>query len=169
MSNLSLDPTGSAALSPDQVLTIPAGELAGYSAEALFQFKNDAADLLGIAKGIVDHIDRALGLKYADRAQQLRLAAGKDTGVIHFDDGRVRITADLAKKVAWDQARLAQLAQQIAANGDDPSEYLEVIYRVPETRFNAWPESIRSAFVPARTLKAGKPSFRLALLGGDAP
>jgi hypothetical protein len=149
---------------PDQVLTIPAGELANYSAEALFQVRNDAADLLGAAKGIVEHIERALGLKYAEQAHQLRLAAGKDTGVVHFDDGRVRVTADLPKKVEWDQARLAELARQITDNGDDPAEYVEVTYRVSETKFNAWPEGIRSAFLPARTLKTGKPAFRLALL-----
>jgi hypothetical protein len=152
---------------PDQVLTIPASQLATYPAEALFQIKNDAADLLGAAKGIVEHIDRALGLKYAERAQQLRLAAGKDTGVIHFDDGQVRVTADLPKKVEWDQARLAQIARRIVANGDDPAEYVEVTYRVSETKFNAWPASIRSAFLPARTLKPGKPAFRLALLGAN--
>jgi len=155
------------ALTPDQVLTIPAGELANYSAEALFQIRNDAADLLGAAKGIVEHIERALTLKYADRARELRLAAGKDTGVIHFDDGRVRVTADLAKKVEWDQTRLAKIARQIADNGDDPAEYLEIAYRVSETKFNAWPESIRSAFVPARTIKTGKPAFRLALLQSE--
>jgi hypothetical protein len=155
------------ALTPDQVLTIPAGELANYSAEALFQIRNDAADLLGAAKGIVEHIERALTLKYADRARELRLAAGKDTGVIHFDDGAVRVTADLPKKVEWDQVRLAQIAQRIADNGEDPAEYLEVTYRVSETRFNAWPESIRSAFVPARTLKTGRPAFRLALLQSE--
>lgn len=153
---------------PDQVLTIPAGDLADYPAEALFQFRNDAADLLGVAKGIVEHIERALTLKYADEARELRLAAGKDTGVIHFDDGRVRVTADLPKKVEWDQARLAQIAQQITANGDDPGEYVEVTYRVSETKFNAWPEGIRAAFVPARTVKSGKPAFRLALLQEDA-
>ena len=155
-------------LTPDQVLTIPAGELAAYSAEALFQVKNDAADLLTTAKGLLEHIDRALGLKYAERARALRLAAGKDTGVVHFDDGRVRVTADLPKRVEWDQARLAQLARRITANGDDPGEYLEVAYRVSETRFNAWPESIRGAFLPARTVKTGKPAFRLALLETDS-
>ena len=152
---------------PDQVLAIPAGELANFSAEALFQIRNDAADLLGAAKGIVEHIERALTLKYADRARELRLVAGKDTGVIHFDDGHVRVTADLPKKVEWDQAQLAQIAQRIAANGDDPAEYLEIAYRVSETRFNAWPESIRSAFLAARTVKTGRPAFRLALLQSE--
>jgi len=76
----------------------------------------------------------------------------------------VRITADLPKKVDWDQTRLAEITRRIAANGDDPSEYVDTSYRISETKFNAWPESLKSAFAPARTLKTGKPGFRLALL-----
>lgn len=151
-------------LSPDQVLATPAGELAQQSGESLFQLKNDAADLLAAAKAIVEHVDRALDLKYAQRAHELRLAAGKDTGVVHFDDGRVRITADLPKKVEWDQAKLNDITRRIAANGEDPAEYVEISYRVSETKFNAWPETLKSAFASARTLKTGKPGFRLALI-----
>ncbi|MFW6098576.1 hypothetical protein [uncultured Ralstonia sp.] len=151
-------------LSPDQVLTTPAGELAQQSGESLFQLKNDAADLLAAAKAIVEHVDRALDLKYAQRAHELRLAAGKDTGVVHFDDGRIRITADLPKKVEWDQAKLGDITRRIAANGEDPAEYVEISYRVSETKFNAWPETLKTAFASARTLKTGKPGFRLALI-----
>ena len=151
-------------LTPDQVLATPAGELAQRSSESLFQMKNDAADLLAAAKAIVEHVDRTLDLKYAQRAHELRLAAGKDTGVVHFDDGHVRITADLSKKVEWDQTRLAEITRRIAANGEDPAEYVEISYRISETKFNAWPETLKSAFAPARTLKTGKPGFRLALI-----
>ena len=150
--------------SPEEVLATPAGDLAALASEALFQLKNDAADLLSAARAIVEHLERALELKYADRAHALRLTAGKDTGVVHFDDGRVRVTADLPKKVDWHQKRLAEITQRIAANGDDQSEYVEISYRISETKFNAWPESLKSAFAPARTLKTGKPGFRLALL-----
>ena len=150
--------------SPEEVLATPAGDLAALASEALFQLKNDAADLLSAARAIVEHLERALELKYADRAHALRLTAGKDTGVVHFDDGRVRVTADLPKKVDWHQKRLAEITQRIAANGDDPSEYVEISYRISETKFNAWPESLKNAFAPARTLKTGKPGFRLALL-----
>lgn len=155
------------AIAPDQVLTTPAGDLAEQSSESLFQLKNDAADLLAAAKATVEHIDRALDLKYAERAHQLRLAAGKDAGIVHFDDGHVRITADLPKKVDWDQQRLADIVRRIAANGDNPAEYVEISYRISETKFNAWPESLKSAFAPARTLKTGKPGFRLALVQGE--
>lgn len=151
-------------LTPDQVLATPAGDLAALQSEALFQLKNDAADLLSVARAIVEHIDRALDLKYADRAHALRLAAGKDTGVVHFDDGHVRITADLPKRIEWDQQRLAEVVRRIANGGEDPAEYVEISYRVSETKFNAWPESLKSAFAPARTLKTGKPGFRLALM-----
>ena len=107
--------------------------------------------------------------KYAERARQLRLDAGKDTGVVHFDDGPVRITADLPKKVDWNQTQMADLVRRIAANGDKPSEYVEISYRVSETKFNAWPESLKSAFAPARTLKTGRPDFRLALIQESSP
>ena len=150
--------------SPDEALTTPAGELAALGSESLFQLKSDATDLLAAAKAIVEHIDCALDIKYADQARQLRLAANKDTGVVHFDDGRVRITADLPKKVEWDQARLADITRRIADNGDDPSEYVDVSYRISETKFNAWPEAFKAPFITARTVKTGKPSFRLALL-----
>jgi hypothetical protein len=83
---------------------------------------------------------------------------------VHFEDGPVQVTADLPKKVEWDQAKLAEITRRIAANGENPAQYVEVSYRVSETKFGAWPESLKSAFVQARTLKTGKPSFRLALI-----
>jgi hypothetical protein len=149
---------------PDQVLATPVGELARFDSTYLFTLKNEAADLLAVAKATIEHIDAALDRKYSERAHQLRLAAGKDTGVVHFDDGKVRITADLPKKIEWDQTQLADLTRRISANGDDPIEYIDISYRVSETKFNAWPESLKSAFAPARTLKTGKPGFRLSLI-----
>ncbi|MBL0419785.1 hypothetical protein JI739_05425 [Ramlibacter sp. AW1] len=150
-------------LTPDQVLATPAGELAERSSESLFQLKNDAADLLAAAKAIVEHVDRALDLRYAQRAHQLRLAAGKDTGAVHFDDGHVRITSDLPKKVAWEQAQLSVIAARIAAAGDKVADYIDTDYSIPESRFNNWPPALKEQFAQARTVKPGKPSYRLAL------
>ena len=150
-------------LTLDHLLTIPLVDLCAYSSCALFELKNEAADQLTRAKAIAEHIDSALDMKYAQRAQILRLAAGKDTGVVHFDDGRVRITADLPKKIEWDQKTLTDIVRRITASGEDPKQYVEIKYRVSETKFNAWPEVFRSAVAQARTLKTGKPDFRLAL------
>jgi hypothetical protein len=154
-------------LAQESVLAIPVGNLAEQSSQSLFELKSNAAALQTQAKAISDHIDRAVELKFAGRAHDLRLGAGKDTGIVHFEDGTVHITADLPKKVEWDQAKLADITRRIAANGEDPAQYVEISYRVSETKFGAWPETLKSAFVPARTLKTGKPSFRLALVEGD--
>ena len=153
-------------LPPQQqdVLSIPATDLAAFDARSLFQLMTLAADRLATAKAEVDHIEHALYLQTAERAKHLRLVAGKDSGVVHFDDGEVRITADLPKKVEWDQALLASLEARIAANGDNPREFIDVSYRVSETKFSAWASALREQFIPARTVKVGKPSFRLALL-----
>ena len=66
-------------ISPDQALATPAGDLAELASESLFQLKNDATDLLSMAKAIVEHVDRALDLKYAGRAHQLRLASAQES------------------------------------------------------------------------------------------
>ena len=42
--------------SPEEVLATPAGDLAALASEALFQLKNDAADLLSAARAIVEHL-----------------------------------------------------------------------------------------------------------------
>ena len=149
---------------PDKILATPVSELADQPSNSLFRLKNDAADFLAAAKAIVEHLDRALNLKYVDRAQQLRLAQGKDTGVVHFNVGNVSVTADLPKKVEWDQKRLHELILRIAAGGDNPAEFIETSYRVSETKYQAWQESLRSQFTPARTVKVGKTTYRLALL-----
>ena len=82
---------------PEQVLATPAGTLAQQPAELLFSIKNAAADLLAAGKALSDHIDQAIDFKWGERARNLRHDAGKDTGVVHFDDGDVRVTADLPK------------------------------------------------------------------------
>lgn len=149
---------------PEALLAMPVGQVAECHADELFELKRLAADLTAVAKAVNEHIDRALELRYADKAQDLRRAQGKDFGVTHFDDDGVRVTAELPKRVEWDQSQLAQIAARIRESGEDPAQYVETSYRVSETKYGAWPDSIRNAFVAARTVKPGKPGFRLALI-----
>jgi len=77
-----------------EIQATPVAELAQQPAEALHRLQLDAGDLLAAVRAVVEHIERAVDRKSADRAGKLRLAAGKDTGVVHFDDGTVRVTPD---------------------------------------------------------------------------
>ena len=147
-----------------QVAAMPATQLCEAPADLLQKGLIAAMTQVADAKKQLEHIEHAIDMRYAQQAKALRLAQGKDAGVVHFDDGNVCVTADLPKKVEWDQKRLAELIARIAAAGDNPAEFVETSYRVSETKYQAWQESLRSQFTPARTVKVGKPTYRLALL-----
>jgi len=123
-----------------------------------------ATDLLKKARA---KFDTALEQCYGEQARAARLEAGKDFGVVHLSDGPLRVTVDQPKRVTWDKAQLAPIAQRIAAGGERPEDFLDIEYSVPESRFSHWPPALRAQFEAARTVKPGKPSFRLALVSEE--
>lgn len=150
-------------ISLDELRRMAVGDIAALPAEQLALLQDEADEALRRAKTACDWLAGAVALKYADRAHAARLAAGKDTGTVRFDDGAVTVIAELPKRVDWDQEKLGALVERIHAEGDDPAEYVDVAIKVPERKFAAWPSHIRSAFEDARTVRTGKPSFRLFL------
>ncbi len=147
----------------EQARLLSVAEITGLSAQDLMQLQSAVAEVLRQARDLKEWIDGAIALKYDAQAKALRAQLGKDTGTIHFDDQGVRVTADLPKKPVWDQKKLSEIAERITANGDDPTEYLDITYKVAERKYTAWPENLREVFAPARTLKTGKPTFQLIL------
>ena len=147
----------------EQARLLSVAEITGLSAQDLMQLQSAVADSLRQARDLKEWIDGAIALKYDAQAKALRTQLGKDTGTIRFDDHGVHVTADLPKKPVWDQKKLSEIAERITANGDDPTEYLDIAYKVAERKYTAWPENLREVFAPARTLKTGKPTFQLIL------
>ncbi|MBW7860877.1 MAG: hypothetical protein H3C33_07225 [Rhodocyclaceae bacterium] len=152
----------------DALRHMAVGEIAALPAEELARLHSEADEALRSAKSLRDWLEGAIALRYGDRAAQARHEAGKDTGTVRFADGAVTVVSDLPKRVEWDQDRLAELVERIRAEGDDPRAYVDVSLKVPERKFTAWPPAIRSAFENARTVRTGKPTFRL-VLDGEAP
>ena len=142
---------------------MPVGQIAALPADQLALLKGAAEEQLTQAKSVADWLDGAISLKYADRAQDTRQEAGKDTGTIRFEDDGVTVIAELPKRIDWDQALLAQIAENIAAAGEEPAEFIETKLSVSERKYGALPESWRKGFEPARTVRSGKPKFRLVL------
>lgn len=147
----------------DDLPTMPVGEIAALPADELALLKHEADEWLRAAKSLCDWLDGAIALKYGDRAQEARRAEGKDTGTVRLQDGPVTVFAELPKRVVWDQAMLAGLVERIRADGADPAEYVDTAFSVPERKYTAWPKDIRQEFEPARTVRTGKPKFRLVL------
>lgn len=144
-----------ASMQVDTIISLPPEHLALLQA--------DAREAVDSAKRMQDWIEAAVALRYEQRAIGARTHAGKDTGTVRFHDGSVEVTAELPKRVEWDQRRLAALAEQIRAGGEDPREYLDVSFKVSERAYSTWPERIRKAFEPARTVRTGKPVYRLTI------
>ena len=147
---------------------MPVSDVMALPAEHLALLQTDAREALDTAKRMQDWIEAAIALRYKQRAVGARAAAGKDTGTVRFQDGAVEIAVDLPKRVEWDQARLASLSEQIRAGGEDPAQYVEVNFKVSERAYTAWPDRIRQAFEPARTVRPGRATYRLAILSETA-
>jgi hypothetical protein len=141
------------------MMRLPLGEAASLPAEMLALLQEEAEHGLRNAKTAKDWLDGVLDRKYRAIAAEHRRIEGKDTGTVRFEDGAVTVVADLPKKVEWDQEQLAATVERIRASGDDPTEYVDLAFKVPERKYGAWPAHIRTAFEAARTVKAGKPTF----------
>jgi hypothetical protein len=142
---------------------MPIGEIAALPADLLAVLQEEAEEAAKAARSLADWLNGAIALRYADRASAARRADGKDAGTVRLDDGEVMVIADLPKRVDWDQVRLGQIIARIRAAGDDPDEFVETTFRVSERKYAAWPAAIREGFEAARTVKPGKPTFRLTL------
>ena len=139
----------------DQLINLPAGEIAQLPVELLAALQREIDAAAKQMKAVTARFSTALEVRYAARAAEARRACGKDTGTVRIVDGDFTVVADLPKRVDWDQDRLAAMVERIRAAGDDPAEYVEISFKVPERAYVAWPEAIRQGFEPARTVKTG--------------
>ena len=151
----------------DDIRTMPVGDIAALPAEHLALLQEDADAALNAAKREKEWLEGAIALRYADSAAAARRAEGKDTGLVRLEDGAVAVAADLPKKIDWDQSLLAALVERIRASGENPADYVDIGFRVPERKYTAWPEAIRQAFASARTVRTARPTFRLTIKAGD--
>lgn len=140
---------------------VPTAQLAALPVEQLAALLDEADAHLRRAKAIKESLDEAIAHRYGDRAALVRNQNQKPTGIVRFDDGPFVVIADLPKKPEWDQEKLDTIVRKISESGENALDYVEISYRVPESRYNAWPATIQKFFEAARTLKVGKPTFKL--------
>ena len=152
--------------SVDDMLTMPVTELALMPPSLLAAVQAEIDVATDRMKMVTERFALALEVRYAARASECRQAEGKDTGTIRFEDDGVTVIAELPKRIDWDQAKLTQIAANIASAGEDPAEFIDTKLSVSERKFGALPDSWRKGFEPARTVRTGKPKFRLVLNEG---
>lgn len=145
----------------EQLRGMNAEQAARLPVAHLAMLLEDVTDLKADAKRLDDLLHTAMSLAFADTAAAKRKEAGKDAGTVSIPDGDFIIRADLPRKVEWDQAKLAEAVETVKGWGEAPSDYVKVALSVPESKWSAWPESIRKVFEPARTVSNGRASFKI--------
>lgn len=145
----------------DQLREMTADQVSLLSVDQLAWLLEDVADQKASIKHLEDLLATGLALGYHSRAEELRRAVGKNTGTVSIDLGDWIVRADSPKKVEWDQTLLRQAMEIVKSWNEDPADYLNMVLSIPEARFNAWPPAIRAVFEPARTVSAGRPTFKL--------
>ena len=107
-------------------------------------------------------LNSALHNRLGGYAQQLRHEAGKTTGTVRFEVDGFLVIADLPKRPEYDQPKLKEAVEALRKWGENPEHYVGIEIKVAESKYTAWPPGVRQLFEPARTLKTGKPSYKLA-------
>lgn len=153
---------------PADIAEMSVGQLAALPAEQKAEISRNLDQAMGWLKRARAKFDAALENAYGERIKDERASIGKDFGTVHIHDGALHVTADTPKRVSWDQQQLAEIAKRIAESGERVEDYIDIEYSVPESRFTALPPAWRDGFAPARTVKPGKQSFKLAFDGGEA-
>ena len=131
--------------------------------KALLQPLQDQIDqlLLGPLSTKLTDLEQQINSHCIAKSEEMRKLQGKDTGASSFVENGVKVTVTIPKTVKWDNAKLAELAERMRTAGDDPAQYIKVSYGVDERTYKEWPEAIQGAFMPARTVMAGRPKVEI--------
>jgi hypothetical protein len=152
----------------DNLLHTPQGDLAALPPQKLAQLLEEAKFKRDNYKLLHERVQGIVNFKYRDSFNHNRVAQEKETGLIRIEDDNYIIAQDITKKTDWDKKKLAEIIEKIKSQGDDPAEYVDVLYKVSEHKFKSWPSFIRKVFEPARTIKHGKPTYTLTPKTEDA-
>ena len=150
----------------NDMLKLPTGELAQLPVELLAALQCELGHASKTLKAATTKFSAALEVRYATRAAEARSSCGKDTGTVRLVDGDYTVVADLPKRVDLEQAKMAQIAGNIADSGENPAEFIDTKLTVSERKYGALPEVWRKWFEPARTVKVG--TLKVSLMKGDA-
>ncbi len=148
---------------PPQITRLLETDLTRLDSGRLLEVSADLNYRHALLTKALSQVNTALAQRYGQQLQAALRATGRDFGTAHLTDGDVHIKAELPKRVQWDQQRLKDIAQRIAATGDRAEDYIDAKLSVSESRYTNWPPALQQQFAAARTVAPGKPTFTLSI------
>jgi len=133
-------------------------EVAEFPAALLSDLTNQLKAAQDHLKNIKTVLDAGIDERYSSQAKDQRDSEQKDTGSATLIDGEFTVTANLPKKVTWDQKQLYAIFDKMSP--EMAFHYAKVKYEVEEKKFTAAPPDIHAELLPARTLDTGKPTYK---------
>ncbi len=152
----------------DEVGQIYMAELENLSLAELDQLIHHVASAEESARHYKQLLHAAMHHRFCEHAAKLRQLAGKSTGTVRFEVDGFVVIADLPKRPEYDQAKLKGAVDALRKWGENPDDYVGIEIKVSETKYNAWPPAVRQLFEPTRTLKVGKPTYKLEQIKSGA-
>lgn len=120
----------------------------------LFEARDALKEEIANLRAKVKKIDDALKEKYLDTAREFLSHSNKDFGTVVFYDGNTQIKAFVEKKVEWDQAKLANIFDNMSP--EEAQHYAKLTLGVEERKYSSAPPSVKRALEEARTTSIGR-------------
>lgn len=137
------------------------GEIAELDPATLDALQTLCAEEIVTARRRDNNLHKAFDLRYAAKASEALLKDGRDTGTVHFADGRFEVTVTRPKKVAWDADKLRAALDEMPT--DDARHFAKVEIKVDERKFAAAPPAVQAKLSDARTVSTGRPTYCLTM------
>ena len=144
-----------------QLVEMEPAELHSIPLDHIAMLLEDVTQSKAIIRTAEARLNEEMLRRFGAAADATRKAMGKDSGTVTIMESGYRIRADRVKRVAWDQAKLAEAAAMVAGWGESTDEYLTIERKVAENKYTAWPAAIRHVFEPARTVSVGPATFKI--------
>lgn len=129
-------------------------ELLAIELETAQEIKNKAA---AREKEIKEEILK----RYEGNLVNLLAEKSEPYGTVNITEDDFIISVNVPKKIKWEQDRLANLCKQITAGNENPLDYIDIEYNVPESKYKNWPQIIKDEFIAARTIQPGSPAVTI--------
>lgn len=100
----------------------------------------------------------------AEQLAGIRKLQGKEFGTVNLINDGYKVTETIPKKIEWNQEKMNELFDRIAAAGDDPRAYMHIKLEVSEKSFGEFVPAVQSMFSDCRSVKPGKPSLKFELV-----
>lgn len=121
-----------------------------------------AESTISLCKKNIDSAKAELLRRRKDEITQLLKAKDEPYGDVTITVGNHQVKVTTPKKVEWNSEQLAAMAKQMESENVDPRLYMKIEYGVSETVYKQWPTEMKDYFMPARTVKPGTVSIKVA-------